>query len=1463
MASTLTDSDQRTSALTPQASSSPPLAPIPLSTAPSPSSMRPPRYLQLLRDSETLTPGHRRRWRPQRSNHRSTPNPPSLLPRLRKHRGKRWPRQTGIDSGTFDVEDLDTSNVVNATLHRLRWHQRRSRSDFNSFFNVSPDPVIDAATNAAILDWNFDSLGTSFEFLADGETLTLTYQVTVDDGVLNDQTTVEINITGTNDQPTITGGPVSKNIAESDGLDQTGITLTDSGTFDVEDLDTSNVVNATSLFIASAGTNADPALNGVDFNSFFNVSPDPVIDAATNAAILDWNFDSLGTSFEFLADGETLTLTYQVTVDDGVLNDQTTVEINITGTNDQPTITGGPVSKNIAESDGLDQTGITLTDSGTFDVEDLDTSNVVNATSLFIASAGTNADPALNGVDFNSFFNVSPDPVIDAATNAAILDWNFDSLGTSFEFLADGETLTLTYQVTVDDGVLNDQTTVEINITGTNDQPTITGGPVSKNIAESDGLDQIGIKLTDSGTFDVEDLDTSNVVNATSLFIASAGTNADPALNGVDFNSFFNVSPDPVIDAATNAAILDWNFDSLGTSFEFLADGETLTLTYQVTVDDGVLNDQTTVEINITGTNDQPTITGGPVSKNIAESERHKPGLDQTGITLTDSGTFDVEDLDTSNVVNATSLFIASAGTNADPALNGVDFNSFFNVSPDPVIDAATNAAILDWNFDSLGTSFEFLADGETLTLTYQVTVDDGVLNDQTTVEINITGTNDQPTITGGPVSKDIPESADADQTGIQLSDSGTFDVEDLDTSNVVNATSLFIASAGTNADPALNGVDFNSFFNVSPDPVIDAATNAAILDWNFDSLGTSFEFLADGETLTLTYQVTVDDGVLNDQTTVEINITGTNDQPTITGGPVSKNIAESDGLDQTGITLTDSGTFDVEDLDTSNVVNATSLFIASAGTNADPALNGVDFNSFFNVSPDPVIDAATNAAILDWNFDSLGTSFEFLADGETLTLTYQVTVDDGVLNDQTTVEINITGTNDQPTITGGPVSKNIAESDGLDQTGITLTDSGTFDVEDLDTSNVVNATSLFIASAGTNADPALNGVDFNSFFNVSPDPVIDAATNAAILDWNFDSLGTSFEFLADGETLTLTYQVTVDDGVLNDQTTVEINITGTNDQPTITGGPVSKNIAESDGLDQTGITLTDSGTFDVEDLDTSNVVNATSLFIASAGTNADPALNGVDFNSFFNVSPDPVIDAATNAAILDWNFDSLGTSFEFLADGETLTLTYQVTVDDGVLNDQTTVEINITGTNDQPTITGGPVSKNIAESDGLDQTGITLTDSGTFDVEDLDTSNVVNANSSFTGTAGNANPLDPALNGVDFDSFFHVSPDPVIDANTNTAILDWNFDSLGTSFEFLADGETLTLTYQVTVDDGVLNDQTTVEINITGTNDQPTITGGPVSKNIAESDGLDQTGITLTDSRHLRRRGPRYLQRR
>ena len=97
----------------------------------------------------------------------------------------------------------------------------------------------------------------------------------------------------------------------------------------------------------------------------------------------------------------------------------------------------------------------------------------------------------------------------------------------------------------------------------------------------------------------------------------------------------------------------------------------------------------------------------------------------------------------------------------------------------------------------------------------------------------------------------------------------------------------------------------------------------------------------------------------------------------------------------------------------------------------------------------------------------------------------------------------------------------------------------------------------------------------------------------------------------------------------------------------------------------------------------------------------------------------------------------------------------------------------------------------------------------------------------------------------------------------TNAAILDWNFDAGINTFEFLADGETLTLNYEVTVDDGVLNDQTTVAINITGTNDAPTINGGPVSKTSLKALTLIKPASNSHRFRHLRRRGPRYLQRR
>ena len=71
---------------------------------------------------------------------------------------------------------------------------------------------------------------------------------------------------------------------------------------------------------------------------------------------------------------------------------------------------------------------------------------------------------------------------------------------------------------------------------------------------EPSGLDQTDVQLTDTGTFTVEDLDTSNVVNANSSFTGSAGTNTDPALDQAMTSS---TSALPVIDAATTRTLLE------------------------------------------------------------------------------------------------------------------------------------------------------------------------------------------------------------------------------------------------------------------------------------------------------------------------------------------------------------------------------------------------------------------------------------------------------------------------------------------------------------------------------------------------------------------------------------------------------------------------------------------------------------------------------------------------------------------------------------------------------------------------------------------------------------------------------------------------------------------------------------------------------------------------------------------
>ena len=1302
-------------------------------------------------------------------------------------------------TGTLDVEDLDTSDTVSAQVIDLTFDDTGIlngteilQADLEAMFSlVNLNPVIADDSNTAGLAWEFDSGLATFDFLANGESLVLTYTVQVTDSQgATDDNTVVITIGGTNDAPTITGEVVSKN--------ETNAPLTATGTLDVEDLDTSDTVSAQVIDLTFDDTGI---LNGTeilqaDLEAMFSlVNLNPVIADDSNTAGLAWEFDSGLATFDFLANGESLVLTYTVQVTDSQgATDDNTVVITIGGTNDAPTITGEVVSKN--------ETNAPLTATGTLDVEDLDTSDTVSAQVIDLTFDDTGI---LNGTeilqaDLEAMFSlVNLNPVIADDSNTAGLAWEFDSGLATFDFLANGESLVLTYTVQVTDSQgATDDNTVVITIGGTNDAPTITGEVVSKN--------ETNAPLTATGTLDVEDLDTSDTVSAQVIDLTFDDTGI---LNGTeilqaDLEAMFSlVNLNPVIADDSNTAGLAWEFDSGLATFDFLANGESLVLTYTVQVTDSQgATDDNTVVITIGGTNDAPTITGEVVSKN------------ETNAPLTATGTLDVEDLDTSDTVSAQVIDLTFDDTGI---LNGTeilqaDLEAMFSlVNLNPVIADDSNTAGLAWEFDSGLATFDFLANGESLVLTYTVQVTDSQgATDDNTVVITIGGTNDAPTITGEVVSKN--------ETNAPLTATGTLDVEDLDTSDTVSAQVIDLTFDDTGI---LNGTeilqaDLEAMFSlVNLNPVIADDSNTAGLAWEFDSGLATFDFLANGESLVLTYTVQVTDSQgATDDNTVVITIGGTNDAPTITGEVVSKN--------ETNAPLTATGTLDVEDLDTSDTVSAQVIDLTFDDTGI---LNGTeilqaDLEAMFSlVNLNPVIADDSNTAGLAWEFDSGLATFDFLANGESLVLTYTVQVTDSQgATDDNTVVITIGGTNDAPTITGEVVSKN--------ETNAPLTATGTLDVEDLDTSDTVSAQVIDLTFDDTGI---LNGTeilqaDLEAMFSlVNLNPVIADDSNTAGLAWEFDSGLATFDFLANGESLVLTYTVQVTDSQgATDDNTVVITIGGTNDAPTITGEVVSKN--------ETNAPLTATGTLDVEDLDTSDTVSAQVIDLTFDDTGI---LNGTeilqaDLEAMFSlVNLNPVIADDSNTAGLAWEFDSGLATFDFLANGESLVLTYTVQVTDSQgATDDNTVVITIGGTNDAPTITGEVVSKN--------ETNAPLTATGTLDVEDLDTSDTVSAqviDLTFDDTG--------ILNGTeilqaDLEAMFSlVNLNPVIADDSNTAGLAWEFDSGLATFDFLANGESLVLTYTVQVTDSQgATDDNTVVITIGGTNDAPTITGEVVSKN-------------------------------
>ena len=156
----------------------------------------------------------------------------------------------------------------------------------------SGDDSTGGATGA--IHWAFSLPDKDFDFLADGETLTLTYNVVVTDNSSTDNAasaiqTVVVTITGTNDQPVITSTDEQLSNSITETADQTGnpadvhsvggvVNYTD---VDLTDVDQINHTDATAVWIDRDGNShdiTDPAIIAAAELTF------SAVDQAANSA---------------------------------------------------------------------------------------------------------------------------------------------------------------------------------------------------------------------------------------------------------------------------------------------------------------------------------------------------------------------------------------------------------------------------------------------------------------------------------------------------------------------------------------------------------------------------------------------------------------------------------------------------------------------------------------------------------------------------------------------------------------------------------------------------------------------------------------------------------------------------------------------------------------------------------------------------------------------------------------------------------------------------------------------------------------------------------------------------------------------------------------------------------------------------------------------------------------------------
>jgi VCBS repeat-containing protein len=762
------------------------------------------------------------------------------------------------------------------------------------------------------IDWNFSLLSGDVNFLAAGETLKLTYDITFTDPSGGSATqAVTVTILGINHPVVITSGPESGSVAELPNVtDSATLDTATPGTIAFTDQDISDT-HTVAVSVASETWSGGSAIPTATLADLANALATTLTDSTgTGSGSVNWTFSIPDSDLDFLAQGETLTTVYDVTVSDGSTSATDTVTITAVGANDPVTITSGPESGTVAEQPNV--TGSSTPDTsapGSLSFTDADLSDT-HAIAVSLDSAVWSVDPffvpAQTLADLQSALATTLND--STGTGSGSVNWSFSIPDQDLDFLGSGETLTATYDVTVSDGAGSSSTqNVVITMTG--------------------ATDPLVVNSVTAPVFDSPFTDTGNVVAAGNVIFDGGDSGGDSsttlsvtAVNGQAGN----------LDTLVAGTYGDLFLDPSG-SYSYIANssidpltiGDNVTDQFNFTITDSLGRSQTTtLTFDITGTDDAPVITSadtvGAMTEDAGPSTIVNGGFetgDLTGWSASSSASTEflglggafgnyVAVLGPNNLTNSLSQDVAT--TPGQQYTVSFVLGGDTEASSDPLTVTWDGVTILSLAQVPIGfTQYTFNVTGDASAATTPLSFDysddgTGILLDQVAV--------------------------DADTSPATESAQGTINFTDAETGDT------HVASFQP------NGGGYVGTFSL--DPVSEVPGTGSVA-WHFSVDNSAIQFLSQGQTLTQDYTVTITDsnGASTTQD-VTIAINGSNDPPVA----MADNVITDVGTSGTSFIPAWALTHNDSDPDINDTVNLNSVDSSSGGTAVANPPVGVSF---------------------------------------------------------------------------------------------------------------------------------------------------------------------------------------------------------------------------------------------------------------------------------------------------------------------------------------------------------------------------------------------------------------------------------------------------------------------------------------------------------------------------------------